>query len=103
MMPARKIKAMLKDQRVIPYNKEALRVVVPVIDEPAVQVKFYVLVGDNDGLCQTRKIQNSLIFYFAEFLSKATSVATRQSEWKTNARNAAVTIRSSTAFFHRFA
>ena len=47
------------------------------------------------SIAVTRMIQNSLIFYFAEFLSKATSVASQQTEWNANVRRAAVTTWSS--------
>lgn len=63
MDAARKVKAMRKDQQVIKYDKEALRVVIPITDEPAAQVKFYVMIDGNDLFCQTRKIHNSYVFY----------------------------------------
>ena len=91
---AKKVKAM--DQPMIPYDKEALRVVVPVTNEPVTQPEFYVLIdGRDNGLCETRRINNSTVFYFSEFMTQATTVASRQSTWNTNVMQAAVTATSS--------
>ena len=83
-------------QRMIPYDKEALRVVVPVTIEPAQQAKFCVLVnGRDDGLCETRRISNKLVFYFPEFTSAAKAVASRLSEWNAIVRKSATEATSS--------
>ncbi len=80
----------------IPYDKEALRVVVLVTNEPAQQAKFCVLVNSRaDGLCETRKISNKLVFYFSEFTSSAKTVASRLTEWNATIWNSAIQTTSS--------